>query len=37
MQRQKFDENVMSKSCDVIAIFQFTANLGQFGSRIPDA
>ena len=27
----------MSKNCDLIAIFQFTANLEQSGSQIPDA
>ena len=27
----------MSKNCDLIAIFQFTANLEQSGNQIPDA
>ena len=34
---KKIDDDVMSKDCDVIAIFQFTANLEQSESRIPDA
>ena len=34
---KKFDDDVMSKNCDVIAIFQFTTNLEQSESRIPDA
>ena len=34
---KKFDDDVMSKNCHIIAIFQFTANLEQSESRIPDA
>ena len=34
---KKFDHDVTSKNCDVIAIFQFTANLEQSRSQIPDA
>ena len=34
---KKFDDGVMSKNYDVVAIFQFTANLEQSGSQIPDA
>ena len=33
----KIDIDVMSKDCDVIAIFQFTANLEQFESQMSDA
>ena len=33
---KKIDDDVISKNCDVIAIFQFTANLEQSGSRISD-
>ena len=34
---KKFDDGVMSESCDVMSIFQFTVNLEQSGSRIPGA
>ena len=34
---KNIDYDVMSKNCEVITIFQFTANLEQFESRIPDA
>ena len=34
---KKFDDDVMSADCDVIVIFRFMANLGQSGSRIPEA
>ena len=34
---KKIDEDIMAESCDVIAIFQFTVNLEQSGSRIPNA
>ena len=34
---KKFDDDVMTANCDVSVIFlQFIANLGPFGSRIPD-
>ena len=32
-----FEDGVISANCDVIVIFQFMANLEQFGRRIPDA
>ena len=34
---KKIDNDIMSENCDFIAIFQFTTNLEQSGSRIPDA
>ena len=34
---KKFDEDVIPENCDAFAIFQFTANLEQSESRIPDA
>ena len=34
---EKVDDDIMSKNCDAIVIFQFTANLEQAGSLIPDA
>ena len=34
---KKFDDDIMSTSCDVIVIFQFLAILEQFVSRIPNA
>ena len=34
---KKIDDNVMLRSYDVIAIFQFTDHLEQSESRIPDA
>ena len=32
----KIDDDVMSEDCDVIVFFQFTANLEQCESLIPD-
>ena len=34
---KEFDDDVMSKNCNVLLFFQFTENLEQSGSRIPDA
>ena len=34
---KKIDDEVISENCDVIAIFQFMANLEQSRSRIPEA
>ena len=34
---KKFDDDVISENCDVTVIFQFTVNLKQSGTRIPDA
>ena len=34
---KNFDDGVISKNCDVIDRFQFTANFEQSGSRIPGA
>ena len=34
--KREFDGDVVSENYDVIAFFQFKANLGQFRSRIPD-
>ena len=33
---KKINDDVISKNYDVIAIFQYTANLEQSGSWIPD-
>ena len=33
----KFDDDFMLRSCDIIVIFQFMASYEQSGSRIPDA
>ena len=33
---KKFDDDVISENCDVIVIFQFLANLEQFGGWISD-
>ena len=33
---KNFDDGVISENCDVIDSIQFTANLEQSGSRIPD-
>ena len=35
--RTKFDDDVMSDNCDVIAIFPIYNQLEQSGSWIPDA
>ena len=34
---KKFDDDIMSKNCDVIAIFPISTNLEQSGNRIPNA
>ena len=34
---KKIDDDLILENCDVIAIFQFTINLVNSGSRIPDA
>ena len=34
---KNFDDDVMSAYCDIIAFFQFMANLQPSRSRIPDA
>ena len=34
---KKFDHDIMSESCDVIAVFPLKSNLEQSGGRIPDA
>ena len=34
---KKFDDNFMSEIVKSLSFFQFTANLEQSGSRIPDA
>ena len=33
---KKFDNDVMSESCNVIVFFKFAANREQSGSRIPN-
>ena len=33
----KKNNDTISENCDVIAIFQFMANLEQSGNQIPDA
>ena len=33
---KKFDDHVMSGNCDTLLFFQFTDNLEQSGSQVPD-